>query len=159
MKTAPAIPTENKLTKRQSDFIDHLIKNGGKLEEAALSAGYSPKSARGAAGINVRLSHVQAEFNRRLNERLMTSKALAFNTLSQIADNQRASADARVKAANSIWDRAAQLESIGNKTGGIAITINMGSDLSATKQVHGVVIDEADQEIAPLTHGVAVSDD
>jgi len=149
MNKALPSPTEPKLTKRQERFLDELVANGGNLEEAAISAGYSIKSARTAANHNMRLTHVQQALEARLTRKLKVGKALAIKTLESVARHGFKDA-ARVAAANAILDRAEKLEGLakGNNAG-ISISINMRSDTGATQPT--VIIDQHADEQGQIT--------
>jgi hypothetical protein len=133
------LPTVPILTSKQQAFIHALIKTGGQVNEAAILAGYSAKSAPVMGYQNLRLPHVLEAYEALLKTKLAAGKALALNTLENIARSGE-SEHAQIAAANGIWDKAAQLEGLGKATGGVHITLNLGtqpqpSDLGATQTI------------------------
>lgn len=133
-KALPA-PKQPKLTKRQQEFILALINNGGKITEAAQTAGYSAKSAPIMGYTNLRVSHVMDAYQALLKERLAAGKALALKTYEDVA-RAGESEHAKIAAANSLWDRADHLEGLGKGTSaGVIINIGVSGDPCATKIV------------------------
>lgn len=154
------ITTETELTPKQQAFINALVDNGGKLEQAALTAGYSAKSARTVGYSNLRIPHVAAAYKALLWQKLQLGAAGAVLSLNKLA-LEAESEHARLSAANAILDRVGfkQQEQLTN-AGGVSININFGkaSDLAATKTIDATaqVIDSSANEV--ITQGDAVTD-
>ena len=64
----PWIKDKNGLTVRQKLFVDNYILNKGNALQAALKAGYSPKTARGTASELLENPNVQAAIHARTAE-------------------------------------------------------------------------------------------
>jgi hypothetical protein len=101
------------LTPKQVRFIEHYIANECNGTQAAISSGYSPKSARGIASDLLKLGHIKSEIERRLDEdrtdlqRLMRKEARKMiKVLHDIASDPIAPQASRVSAANSLLDRS-----------------------------------------------------
>jgi len=148
--------SDNKLTKRQLAFIDALISNGGNLELAALKAGYARSSARNAAYVTMRLSHVQAEFRTRLIQKLGAAAAGSINTISDLQATAQ-SEPVRLAAAKDILDRFGLSAEKQQQTGGITINIGLSREQSASKTIDGTAQAIDDQGIISAGLGDTLS--
>jgi phage terminase small subunit len=104
---------DRELTPKQMRFVEHYINNGCNGTQAAISAGYSAKTARQQASDTLALPYIKAEIEKRLDEdradlqRAMRREARkAMKALADILADPHAPQSARVSAANSLLDRS-----------------------------------------------------
>ena len=126
MLPAPLRP--DKITDKQMDFVEQLVTNGGKLEEAAVNAGYSKTSARRQAYALLDKPHVMEAYMRTLANELKANAGGAAKTITQLASGAK-SEYVKLQAAQDLLDR------IGMKapdkvqhsvTGDVNISIDLG---------------------------------
>ena len=160
VRTSPKqlIQGETILTKRQLAFIDALISNGGKLEQAGITAGYSTNTARHSAYSNLRLPHVLAEYRARLTQRLAGAAAGSLNTISRLAESAK-SEPVQLAAAKDILDRFSLTVKEQHQIGGITINIGMKGDPCATKTIDGTAQHIDDQGMITAGIGDSASPD
>lgn len=95
------------ILQQQRTFAEAYVAGGGNATQAAISAGYSPVSARQTASRLLHLPHVQEAIRRVQAHTLrgrLASKALAV--LERVLDDDGAPAGVRVDAAKTVLDRA-----------------------------------------------------
>lgn len=93
------------LTDRQDKFIDAYVTNGGRIEQAALEAGYSQASARTLGGRLIRDDKVLAEIYRRTVGKVAITAPKALHIVEQLAQSSR-SDKVRLEAAMDLLNRA-----------------------------------------------------
>ena len=105
---------ESMLTEQRKKFVDELIKlNGMNQRQAAINAGYSPKSAESQASQILKDPKVQEYYNQQKStlirgvwEKLSFMTLEAVSTTYDIMTNPDAKDSDRLKAAFDILDRA-----------------------------------------------------
>ena len=98
-------PGARALTARQQKFVDHYIENGGKLEQAAIDAGYAEAGAGNQARQLVRNPKVYTEVMRRVPDLLGRQAVPAIAVVVRLM--QSAKSDyVKLEAARDILDRA-----------------------------------------------------
>lgn len=92
---------------QQRTFAEAYVLGSGNATQAAISAGYSPVSARQTASRLLHTPHVQEEI-RRAQARLLRGQLAtkALGVLEKILDDDKAPAGVRVDAAKAVLDRA-----------------------------------------------------
>lgn len=93
------------LTDRQDAFIDAYVTNGGRIEAAAIEAGYSEASARTLGSRLMKDDKVLAEIYRRTVNRVAVLAPRALNTVEVLATSAR-SEKVRLEAAADLLNRA-----------------------------------------------------
>jgi hypothetical protein len=141
--------TEKKLNKQQEAFIDALLKNPGKMTEAAITSGYKGKNPRAHASNIWRSPHVRAAYRDALIDKLSVGAGLAVDTLMKLAETSM-SERVRLAASEAILDRVGfKAEDDTPDKGVVKVTINLGSiDPGATQ--HTVTIDQTPEIIDHL---------
>jgi phage terminase small subunit len=104
MLPTASLPSGKKLTRKQQSYVDALVMNGGKREAAAISAGYSPKTARVQAHAMLKIPHVLQALIERTAIELVSSAPNAANTLTDLLKGK--SEYVRLEAAKDLLDRA-----------------------------------------------------
>lgn len=97
------------LTQIQERFASEYALNGGNATRAALSAGYSEKSAGDLGRRALALPHVQAAVLRELLRLRCRSGAIGLDSMVRIATDEKAPAAARVSAARALMEHAGML--------------------------------------------------
>ena len=98
--------TQQKLTKKQTALVDHLVATGCKLAEAAEAAGYAKgESGRVTASKTIRLPHVQQYMMQRVAEQLGMNATVAESKVMNLATGAK-SEYVQLEAAKDILDRA-----------------------------------------------------
>lgn len=93
------------LTELQDKFIDAYVSNGGRIEAAAIEAGYSEASARTLGSRLVKDDKVLAEIYRRTVGRVAVTAPKALHIVEQLAQSSR-SDKVRLEAAMDLLNRA-----------------------------------------------------
>jgi phage terminase small subunit len=93
------------LTELQDRFVDAYVMNGGRIEAAAIEAGYSEDSARTLGSRLLKQDKVLAEVYRRTMGRVAMSAPRAFQVVEQLAQTSR-SDKVRLEAAVDLMNRA-----------------------------------------------------
>lgn len=93
------------LTELQDKFIDAYVSNGGRIEAAAIEAGYSEASARTLGSRLVKDDRVLAEIYRRTVGRVAVTAPKALHIVEQLAQSSR-SDKVRLEAAMDLLNRA-----------------------------------------------------
>ncbi|MCS5597942.1 MAG: terminase small subunit [Alphaproteobacteria bacterium] len=93
-----------KVTEQQRCFALEYASNGGNATKAAIDAGYSKKSAHEIGRQLLEKPHVHEMVMRQLNRLRYKSGAIGLNALSQIAQDNKAPANARVSAARALCE-------------------------------------------------------
>lgn len=78
-----------KLTRKQQKFIDAYLSNGLNATRAAISVGYSERSARSIASENLAKPDIKAEIDRRLNEQAMGEQEVLARLASHARGDMR----------------------------------------------------------------------
>lgn len=99
----PTLTTASKLTTKQAAFVSALVRNGGDREQAAIDAGYSPRSARTQAYQLLAIPHVVAAIVEQTGMELAAAVPRASATLIKLLEGK--SEYVRLEAANSLLDR------------------------------------------------------
>lgn len=95
----------NELTDFQKAFVDNLFTPGTTQEEAAIAAGYNPRSAGVAASRNLRLPHVIEYLDVCVNRGIKLNAVSAAMVVKDLSDASK-SPYVRLQAAQDILDRA-----------------------------------------------------
>ncbi len=156
-----AIPNLSKpdgpiLTKKQRAFIENLIITGGKLEKAAILAGYSKRSAQTQAYLNLRLPHVLAEYRALLIQRLGAAAAGSLNSISDLSTNAQSEA-VKLAASKDILDRMGLTVEKQHQVGGITINIGLNNAQSGHKTIDATAQRIDEQGIISAGLGDSVS--
>lgn len=116
------------LTELQDRFIDAYVTNGGRIEAAAIEAGYSEASARTLGGRLLKDDKVLAEIYRRTVCRVASGAPKALHIVETLAQSSR-SDKVRLEAAMDLLNRAGLRapERIDHRVGG---EIHVQIDLS-----------------------------
>lgn len=93
------------LTELQDKFIDAYVSNGGRIEAAAIEAGYSEASARTLGSRLVKDDRVLAEIYRRTVGRVAVTAPKALHIVETLAQSSR-SDKVRLEAAMDLLNRA-----------------------------------------------------
>lgn len=94
----------NKNTDMQKRFAVEYASNGGNATQAAKEAGYSDKSAHEIGRQLLEKPHVHEMVLKELNRLRYRSGVAGLNALMQIAEDQKAPANARVSAARALCE-------------------------------------------------------
>jgi len=94
----------NKNTDMQKRFAVEYASNGGNATRAAKDAGYSDKSAHEIGRQLLEKPHVHEMVLKELNRLRYRSGVAGLNALMQIAEDQKAPANARVSAARALCE-------------------------------------------------------
>ena len=116
------------LTELQDRFIDAYVTNGGRIEQAAIDAGYSEVSARTLGSRLLKDDKVLAEIYRRTVGRVAVTAPKALQIVETLAQSSR-SDKVRLEAAMDLLNRAGLKapERIDHRVGG---EIHVQIDLS-----------------------------
>jgi phage terminase small subunit len=116
------------LTELQDRFIDAYVTNGGRIEQAAIEAGYSEASARTLGSRLLKDDKVLQEIYRRTVSKVAVSAPKALHIVEQLAQSSR-SDKVRLEAAMDLLNRAGLKapERIDHRVGG---EIHVQIDLS-----------------------------
>lgn len=87
------------LTELQSNFVSNFVENGGDSYRAALSAGYTPASARTVASLNMRLPWVLKGIERERGRLLAELDVKSLAVLRGVLEDCQAAIQHRLKAA------------------------------------------------------------
>lgn len=96
-------------TDMQKRFAVEYASNGGNATQAAKSAGYSPKSAHEIGRQLLEKPHVHEMVLKELNRLRYRSGVTGLNALIQIAQDEKAPANARVSAARVLCEHSGLL--------------------------------------------------
>ena len=118
----PKTSSEVLLTPKQSSFVDLLLANGGSRTQAAIDAGYSPRSAHVEASRLIKNERVLQELYRRSVQTLGVNAVKALHTVSNLVSDAK-SEYVRLEASKDIMDRA------GLRSPDSQVT-NVGSDIT-----------------------------
>lgn len=94
------------MTELQQKFAIEFAMNGANATAAAKLAGYSAKTAHEIGRQLLEKPHVQAAIHRELTRLRFRSGAIGLQAMSQIAENEKAPAAARVSAARALMEHA-----------------------------------------------------
>lgn len=117
------------MTTKQDLFVDAYVANGGRIEAAAIDAGYSPASARTIGSRLVKDTKVLQEIYRRTVEQVALAAPKALATVERLAVSAR-SEKVQLEAAADLLNRAGVRapERIDHRIGGeISVVIDLGS--------------------------------
>ena len=104
--TPKPIDTPNgAMTTKQDLFVDAYVCNGGRIEAAAIEAGYSKTSARTIGSRLAKDSRVLQEIYRRTVEQVALAAPRALATVEKLAVSAR-SEKVQLEAASDLLDRA-----------------------------------------------------
>jgi hypothetical protein len=101
----------DKATDMQKRFAVEYASNGGNATQAAKDAGYSTKSAHELGRQLLEKAHVHEMVLKELNRLRYRSGVTGLNALMQIAQDQKAPANARVSAARVLCEHSGLLGS------------------------------------------------
>lgn len=93
------------LTEKQDRFVDAYVSNGGRVEKAAIEAGYSETSARTIGSRLVKDSRILQEVYRRTVEQVALAAPKALSTVERLATSAR-SEKVQLEAAADLLNRA-----------------------------------------------------
>ena len=116
------------LTEKQDRFVDEYVANGGRIERAAIDAGYSETSARTIGSRLVKDSRILQEIYRRTVEQVALSAPKALATVERLAVSAR-SEKVQLEAAADLLNRAGVKapDRIDHRIGGeITVQIDLG---------------------------------
>lgn len=111
------------LSDLQRNFVRHFIVTGGKPGRAAILAGYSAKSARQSAHMNLCNRKVLAAIEKLSAANIKAALPVAIRTLIWICINGK-DERARVQAANSLLDRGGLATKGGGPTVAVQVNVN-----------------------------------
>lgn len=117
------------MTEMQRRFAIEYATNGGKATEAAIAAGYSAKSACDLGRKALENHTVQYLITKELARLRARSGAIGWKAMVEIAQNERAAANARVSAAKALMEHAGMIGAAQDKT---AVRDPHGADGPAT---------------------------
>ncbi len=96
-------------TEMQQRFAVEYALNGGHAQQAAVSAGYSEKSAKDLSPRTLALPHVAEMVLQELTKLRCRSGAVGVKALVEIAENSQVTPAARVSAARALMEHAGML--------------------------------------------------
>jgi hypothetical protein len=131
LKAMPAPGTE-----MQARFALEYVANGGKVEAAAIAAGYSERSAYDLGRRALNLPHVQALILDELNKQRSRSGVVGLSALIEIASNEKAAAAARVAAARTLIEHAGLIDTAKESQGA-----RLAADLGAPAPDYKSILD------------------
>jgi len=118
------------LTEMQDRFVDAYVSNGGRIEKAAIEAGYSETSARTIGSRLVKDSRILQEIYRRTVEQVALAAPKALATVERLAVTAR-SEKVQLEAAADLLNRAGVKapDRIDHRVGGeISVVIDLGGN-------------------------------
>lgn len=116
------------LTERQDRFVDEYVANGGRIERAAIDAGYSEVSARTIGSRLAKDPRILQEIYRRTVEQVALAAPKALATVERLAVTAR-SEKVQLEAAADLLNRAGVKapDRIDHRIGGeITVQIDLG---------------------------------
>jgi phage terminase small subunit len=119
--------TESKLTEKQAAFVKALVTNGGNKTQAAITAGYSPKTAREQAYDLIKIPHVMHAILEATLTNFIANAPKAQATLKSLLEAK--SEYVRLEAAKDLLDRAG-LKPVDKHSHSITGDISINIDLS-----------------------------
>lgn len=118
------------LTDKQDRFVDAYVANGGRIEKAAIEAGYSEASARTIGSRLVKDSRILQEVYRRTVEQVALAAPKALATVERLASSAR-SEKVQYEAAADLLNRAGVKapDRVDHRVAGeISVSIDLGGN-------------------------------